>query len=108
MRNILLFIPLLFFVLLWFGVFFGIDLIPDGLLRDDTFVYSGDGLRPTGFISQSTFNLIGFVAMVPGFFVGLICTIYNRLWRWFCAYMLIGGVPVGIYGFAVMWAHITQ
>ncbi|KJY87794.1 hypothetical protein TW84_16065 [Vibrio neptunius] len=100
-RYILLAIPLLFLGLAWFGVVFGIDLIPDGFLHDDTFEYSGDGKKPTGFISQSWFDSVSIVAMVPGFFIGSIYTAYKKLWWWFGAYMLIGGLPVGIFSIAV-------
>ncbi|PSU86617.1 hypothetical protein C0W35_22170 [Photobacterium kishitanii] len=90
MRNILLLIPLFFLGLSWFGVVFGIDLIPEGLLRDDTFVYSGDGLKPTGLISQSLFNFISIIAMIPGFFIGAAYTAYKNLKWWFCAYIVLG------------------
>ncbi|MDN3610450.1 hypothetical protein ACFFUP_01950 [Vibrio ostreicida] len=100
-RCVFLAIPLFFLGLAWLGVILGIDLIPDGFLRDDTFEYSGDGKKPTGLVSQSWFNSISLVAMVPGFFVGFIYTVYKKLWRWFWAYMIIGGLPVGIFSIAV-------
>lgn len=53
LRYILLVIPLIFLGLARFGVVFGIDLIPDVFLRDDTFEYSGDGQKPTGLVSQN-------------------------------------------------------
>ena len=89
-RYVLLFIPLFFLGLAWLGVIFGIDPIPDGFLRDDTFEYSGDGKKPTGLVSQNLFDSISIVAMFPGFFIGSIYTAYKKLWWWFGAYMILG------------------
>lgn len=90
-RYVFLAIPLFFLGLAWLGVVFGIDLIPDGFLRDDTFEYSGDGKKPTGLVSQNLFDSVSIVAMGPGFFGGLIYTAYKRFWWWFVAYMILGG-----------------
>ncbi|WP_425628114.1 hypothetical protein [Vibrio neptunius] len=100
-RYSLLLIPLFFFVLLWFGVVFNVDMLPNGVLYDDTVEYTGDGLKPSGLIPNSLFNFLGIIAMVPGFFIGSIYTVYKKLWWWFGAYMLIGGLPVGIFSIAV-------
>ena len=89
-RYPLLLIPLIFFVLVWFGVVFGIDIIPDGVLYDDTVEYTGDGLKPSGLIPTSLFNFFGIIAMIPGFFIGSIYTAYKKLWWWFGAYMILG------------------
>ncbi|MDN3609563.1 hypothetical protein ACFFUP_05635 [Vibrio ostreicida] len=89
-RYSLLLIPLFFLGLTWLGVVFGIDPIPDGFLRDDTYEYSGDGKKPTGLISQNLFDSISIVAMIPGFFIGSIYTVYKRLWWWFGGYMVLG------------------
>ncbi|MDO6707521.1 hypothetical protein [Photobacterium sp. 1_MG-2023] len=100
-RYSLLLIPLCFFVLLWLGVVFGVDIVPDGVLYDDTVEYTGDGIKPSGLIPTSLFDLFGVIAMIPGFFIGSIYTANKKLWWWFGAYMLIGGLPVGIFSIAV-------
>ncbi|MFW7523151.1 hypothetical protein ACODM8_03270 [Vibrio ostreicida] len=89
-RYSLLLIPLCFFAVLWLGVVFGVDIIPDGVLYDDTVEYTGDGLKPSGLIPISLFNLFGIVVILPGFFIGSIYTVYKRLWWWFGGYVVLG------------------
>ena len=99
LRYVLLFIPLFFFGLWWLGVDFGIDPIPEGLLRNDTYEYSGDGGKDTGLISQNLVNFIVIVAMLPGSFIGSIYTAYKKLWWWFAAYMILAGFPLSLFMF---------
>ena len=93
-RYTLLLIPLFFWVLMWLGVVFGIDLLPDGLLRDDTYEYSGDGAKPTGLISQSWFNFVCLLAIIPGSFLCMIYTAFKRMWRWLAVYIMLAGLPI--------------
>lgn len=97
LRNILLFIPLFFLVLTWLGVVFGIKLIPEGLILDDTYEYTGDGKKETGLISLSWLNAIAFIAMIPGSFFCSIYTAYKKLWWWFAAYIVLAGIPLYIF-----------
>ena len=93
MRNTIcyffLLIPLFFLILMWSGVVANMSFMPDNFLRDDTFDYSGDGLEPTGLISESLFNLINFIAIIPGFFMGLTYAAYKKLWWWLASYILL-------------------
>ncbi|MFA0553997.1 hypothetical protein AB4538_24460 [Vibrio lentus] len=98
-RYFLLFIPLFFLGLTWLGVVFGIDPIPDGFLRDDTYEYSGDGQKESGLISLSLVNTITFIAIGPGSIICLIYTAYKKLWWWFTAYMILAGFPISIFMF---------
>ncbi len=97
LRNFLLFIPLLFWGMLWLNVIVGIDLMPDGFFRDDWTEYSGYGPKPTGLVSLSWFMFIALTMMILGFFINSIYTAYKKLWWWFGAYMLLGGLPIGFF-----------
>ncbi len=54
-----------------------------------------------GVLPDSLIIVWVFFGVPLSFFVGSIYTAYKKLWRWFWAYMIIGGLPVGIFSIAV-------
>ena len=97
LRKILIFIPLFLLALIWLSAVFGIEFIPDGFLRDDTFEYSGDGKKPSGLISMGWFYTTYFITLIVGLLIGSIYTAYKKYWVWFGAYMILGGLPIMLF-----------
>ena len=97
LRYFLLCTPLLLSALIWLDVFWDVSCIPDGLLKDDTIEYNGDGREPSGLISLIYFYVIYLIVMIVGSLVGSIYTVYKKLWWWFAIYMLLFGFPANIF-----------
>ncbi|WP_076587979.1 hypothetical protein [Vibrio ostreicida] len=94
-----LIIPLIAYLDLWLSVVFNIQLTPDWLFYN-TEPHPEDPPQQ-GVLPDSLIIVWVFFGVPLSFFVGSIYTAYKKLWRWFWAYMIIGGLPVGIFSIAV-------
>ncbi|QUJ69102.1 hypothetical protein KDD30_07920 [Photobacterium sp. GJ3] len=97
--RFLLAIPLLWFAFLWLYFVVDIDLTPSWL-------FYNAARRPEeppaeGLLPDDIFPLLFFFISPILFFIGSIYTAYKKLWWWFGVYMLIGGLPFGIFSIAV-------
>ncbi|CAM3529030.1 hypothetical protein VA7868_02261 [Vibrio aerogenes CECT 7868] len=103
-KNLILILPLIWFVYVWCHFIFGIDL---GLIvdvadnPDNTPANSSGGIIPIGL---ALFML--FLGTPVSFLAGSIYTGYKKHWRWFGAYAILGGIPVCVYFFGVTGANL--
>lgn len=94
-----LIIPLIAYLDLLLSIVFNIQLIPDWFFYN-TEPHPEDPPQQ-GWIPDSLIIVWVFFVVPLSFFVGSIYTAYKKLWWWFGAYMLLGGLPVGIFSIAV-------
>ncbi|PSU87754.1 hypothetical protein C0W35_21245 [Photobacterium kishitanii] len=59
---------------------------------------------PPAFVRDILEPLLWFFGLPLSFVCCSIYTAYMGLWCWFGAYMILGGIPIGIYSLAVMFA----
>ncbi len=92
MRWFLL-VPLLLLIHIWLNLFFHLDVTPDWLFYD-SFPHPEDP-PSQGLLPSVLYPWLVFLVIPLSVVGGTIYTAYKKLWWWFGAYMILGGLPIG-------------
>ncbi|RYU64316.1 hypothetical protein [Aliivibrio finisterrensis] len=89
-RTFLLALPILWVLFLWLGpIVYPYLNHYDDFVYDSFVEYTGDGKKPSGFMSSGLMLDIYLFIYFPSLFINAIYTAYKKLWWWFGSYVLL-------------------